>query len=194
MIEHYQAVVSFIMELEKLKNVERRIKPLGLSRYENSAEHSWQVALMAISLAPYAEQKVDILKVVTMLLVHDIVEIDTGDKFAYDAAHDDYENELQSAQRLFAILPAQQEQKFLALWVEFEQSTSPEALYAKSIDRMMPVLQNLNNGGQSWLEHNVSVAQILKKNSVIRQSHPKLWDWISEQVIAVGNKVGLARE
>ncbi|WP_158972244.1 HD family hydrolase [Paraglaciecola sp. L3A3] len=191
MVEHYQAITRFIMELEKLKNIERRIKPLGLNRYENSAEHSWQVALMAVALIPYAEQKVDVLKVVTMLLLHDIVEIDTGDKFAYDAAHDDYENELLSAKRLFAILPAEQGENFLNLWIEFEQAKSAEAIYAKGIDRMMPVLQNLNNGCQSWLDHDVSIAQILKKNSVISQSHPKLWDWISQQVIETGKRLGI---
>ena len=105
MTENFQAITQFIVEIEKLKNVERKIKPVGLLRYENSAEHSWQIALLSLTLLPYAEQNPDPLIVVTMLLLHDIVEIDTGDKFAYDANHDDYENELVSAQRIFAILP-----------------------------------------------------------------------------------------
>ena len=122
MTEDFQAITQFIVEIEKLKNVERKIKPVGLLRYENSAEHSWQIALLSLTLLPYAEQNPDPLIVVTMLLLHDIVEIDTGDKFAYDANHDDYENELASAQRIFAILPNEQANTYLKLWIEFEQA------------------------------------------------------------------------
>lgn len=191
MTEHFQAITRFIVEIEKLKNVERKIKPVGLSRYENSAEHSWQIALLALTLLPYAEQNTDPLKVVTMLLLHDIVEIDTGDKFAYDANHDDYENELASAQRIFAILPQKQGQTYLKLWIEFEQAQTPEAEFAKAIDRLMPVLQNLHNGCQSWIDHDISVSQILHKNAAIEKANPKLWQWLKQQVIDTGKQVGL---
>lgn len=191
MIDHYQAITSFIVELEQLKKVERRIKPKGLNRVENSAEHSWQISLLALSLIPYAQQKVDPLKVVTMLLLHDIVEIDTGDKFAYNADHDDYENELLAAKRIFAILPEQLGQKFLNLWIEFEHAESAEAIFAKGIDRIMPVLQNLHNGCQSWLEHDISIEQVLSKNNVVAQANPSLWSWVSEQVRAAGKQAGL---
>lgn len=191
MIEHYQAIIQFVVEIEKLKIVERRIKPVGLNRYENSAEHSWQIALLALSLMPYAERKVDPLKVVTMLLLHDLVEIDTGDKFAYHANHDDYENELKAAQRLFALLPDELQQKYLDLWVEFEQAQSDEALFAKGIDRVMPVIQNLHNGCQSWLEHNITIEQVLAKNNVVEKSHPELWAWISQQIKIKGKQAGL---
>lgn len=191
MTEHFQAITRFIVEIEKLKNVERKIKPVGLSRYENSAEHSWQIALLALTLLPYAEQNTDPLKVVTMLLLHDIVEIDTGDKFAYDANHDDYENELASAQRIFAILPQKQGQTYLKLWIEFEQAQTPEAEFAKAIDRLMPVLQNLHNGCQSWIDHEISVSQILHKNAAIEKANPKLWQWLKQQVIDTGKQVGL---
>jgi putative hydrolase of HD superfamily len=179
--------------LSKLKNVEPKIKPVGLSRYENSAEHSWQIALLALTLLPYAERSTDPLTVVTMLLLHDIVEIDTGDKFAYDANHDDYENELASAQRIFAILPDDQEQAYLKLWIEFEQAETPEAEFAKAIDRLMPVIQNLHNGCQSWIDHNISVSQILHKNAVIEKTNPQLWQWLKQQVIETGERVGLSR-
>ena len=191
MTENFQAITQFIVEIEKLKNVERKIKPVGLLRYENSAEHSWQIALLSLTLLPYAEQNPDPLIVVTMLLLHDIVEIDTGDKFAYDANHDDYENELVSAQRIFAILPNEQAKNYLKLWMEFEQADTTEAQFAKAIDRLMPVIQNLYNGCQSWIDHDISVSQILLKNSAIEKANPQLWQWIKQQVIEAGERVGL---
>ena len=191
MTEDFQAITRFIVEIEKLKNVERKIKPAGLSRYENSAEHSWQIALLALTLLPYAEKQTEPLTVVTMLLLHDIVEIDTGDKFAYDANHDDYENELLSAKRIFAILPDEQQQAYLDLWMEFEAAQTPEAQFAKAIDRLMPVLQNLHNGCQSWIDHNISVTQILHKNAAIEKANPQLWQWLRQQVIDAGQRVGL---
>ena len=190
-LNDFSAITRFIVELEKLKSIERRIKPPGLNRYENSAEHSWHIALMALTLTRYAQQSVDELKVVTMLLLHDIVEIDTGDKFAYDANHDDYANEHRAAVRLFDLLPNSLGKEFLALWEEFEQATTPEAQFAKAIDRLMPVLQNLHNGCQSWLEHNISVKQILAKNAVIEQANPELWQWLSAQVMEKAAAVGL---
>ena len=193
MTENFQAITQFIVEIEKLKNIERRIKPVGLSRFENSAEHSWQIALLALTLLPYSEQSPDPLTVVTMLLLHDIVEIDTGDKFAYDANHDDYDNELISAQRIFAILPSEQAQAYLKLWIEFEMAQTPESQFAKAIDRLMPVIQNLHNGCQSWVDNDVSVSQILLKNSVIEKANPQLWQWVKEQVIDAGERLGLRR-
>jgi putative hydrolase of HD superfamily len=193
MTENFQAITQFIVEIEKLKNVERKIKPVGFARYENSAEHSWQIALLALTLLPYAAQNPDPLTVVTMLLLHDIVEIDTGDKFAYDANHDDYENELASAQRIFAILPTEQATSFLKLWIEFEQAQTPEAQFSKAVDRLMPVIQNLHNGCQSWIDHDVSVSQILLKNVSIEKANPQLWQWIKQQVIDAGVRVGLRR-
>ena len=188
------AITQFIIELEKLKKVERRVKPVGLTRYENSAEHSWHIALLALTLSRFASQPVDELKVVTMLLLHDIVEIDTGDKFAYDANHDDFANEHQAAIRLFGLLPPSLGQKFLLLWEEFEQAQSPEAQFAKAIDRLMPVLQNLHNGCQSWLDHGITVKQILKKNAAIEQANPELWQWLRRQVIEKAKIVGLQAE
>ena len=193
MTENFQAITQFIVEIEKLKNVERKIKPVGLLRYENSAEHSWQIALLSLTLLPYAEHNPDPLIVVTMLLLHDIVEIDTGDKFAYDANHDDYENELASAQRIFAILPSEQAKAYLKIWMEFEQAKTSEAQFAKAIDRLMPVIQNLHNGCQSWIDHDISVSQILFKNAAIEKASPQLWQWIKQQVIETGERVGLRR-
>lgn len=191
MLDHYQAITQFMGEVEQLKNVERRIKPKGLNRYENSAEHSWQIALLALTLMPYAKQSVKPIKVVTMLLLHDLVEIDTGDKFAYHDDHDDYENELAAAKRLFALLPKDLGSKFLELWIEFEQAKTAEAIFAKGIDRLMPVLQNLQNGCQSWVEHNITIEQVLVKNRVVEKSNPELWKWVTCQVIDKGQQAGL---
>lgn len=191
MIQDFSAITAFIVEIEKLKSVERRIKPVGLTRYENSAEHSWQITLLSMTLLPYAEEVVDPLTVVTMLLLHDIVEIDTGDKFAYDANHDDYENEHSAAKRIFGLLPEALDSKYLSMWEEFEAAQSAEAKFAKAVDRLMPVLQNLHNGCQSWLEHNVSIEQILTKNAGIEAANPQLWQWVKQQVINTGRLAGL---
>lgn len=185
-------VVPFIMELEKLKNVQRKIMPPGLNRYENSAEHSWQIALTALAVIPHCQQDVDTLKVVTMLLIHDVVEIDTGDKLAYADNHDDYDNEHAAAKRIFGLLGKDAGGELLALWEEFEASHTPEARLAKGIDRLMPVLQNLHNGGQSWLEHGIRVEQILTKNRAVGHIHAELWEWVQSQVVLVAEKIGLA--
>jgi putative hydrolase of HD superfamily len=191
MTNDFAAISAFIIETEKLKSVERRIKPVGFKRYENSAEHSWQIALLSMTLLPYAEEAADPLTVVTMLLIHDIVEIDTGDKFAYHSNHDDYENEHAAAKRIFALLPDELNYKYLRIWEEFEAAQSVEAKFAKAIDRLMPVLQNLHNGCQSWVEHQITIKQILTKNAAIEIANPQLWQWVKQQVISTGRLAGL---
>jgi putative hydrolases of HD superfamily len=189
--QDFQAIIDFAYELEKLKGVARKIKPLGLPRYENSAEHSWQIALVALSLLAELNNPVEPLKVVTMLLIHDLVEIDTGDKFAYSADHDDFENEHAAAKRIFALLPGAIADKYLAIWEEFEAAQSPEAKFAKGVDRMMPVLQNLQNGCQSWLEHDISVSQVLAKNQVVAEISPELWELVKTQVRNKAKQMGV---
>jgi putative hydrolase of HD superfamily len=191
MTNDLQKTLAFIQEVEKLKSVSRKIKPSGLNRFENSAEHSWQIALLSLALIPYSEKSLDTLKVVTMLLLHDIVEIDTGDKFAYASNHDDYENEHAAAKRIFGLLPDSQSNHFLKTWEEFEAAESEEAKFAKGIDRLMPVLQNLNNGGQSWVEHDVSISQILEKNKGVYYTNPQLWELVKQQVLTRGHELGL---
>ena len=175
-------VIAFCLELEKLKAVLRRTKPIGLTRFENSAEHSWQIALTALSLIPYAKEAIDVEVVLTMLLLHDVVEIDTGDKFAYDANHDDFDNELQAAKRIFGLLPQQTGQLFLERWIEFEQAKTANARFAKAVDRLLPVLQNMNNDGQSWKAHNISKDQVLQKNAGIVELNDELWEWVKREV------------
>ena len=176
-----QAIVDFILELDKLKGVTRKVKPLGLERYENSAEHSWQIALLAASLAPYAPEPVDIGRVVAMLLVHDIGEIDTGDTlvFAQDGWAERKAAERAAVERIFGLLPPAQGGAFLALWEEFEHGSSAEARFAHAADRAMPVLLNLNNQGQSWRENGIRYERVRDRvGPPIAQGCPALWAYL----------------
>ncbi|WNG32881.1 HD domain-containing protein [Archangium violaceum] len=176
-----QQIVEFILELDKLKGVTRKTRPLGLERYENSAEHSWQIALMATSLAHHAGTAVDINRVVGMLLVHDIGEIDTGDTLVY--AEGGWEErkaaELAAVKRIFGMLPEQQGAPLLALWREFEQGETAEARFAHAVDRAMPVLLNLANAGQSWRENGVSHERVVRRIAPpIKAGCPALWNYL----------------
>jgi putative hydrolase of HD superfamily len=182
-----QQIVDFILELDKLKGVTRKVKPTGLDRYENSAEHSWQIALLALSLAPYADRALDTDRVVAMLLVHDIGEIDTGDTLVF-AEHGWAERkaaERTAVERIFGLLPAPQAQRFLALWQEFEDGDSAEARFAHAADRAMPVLLNLNNQGQSWRENGISHARVVARvGPPIGAGCPALWAYLEARLLA----------
>ncbi|HEX5748859.1 MAG TPA: HD domain-containing protein [Archangium sp.] len=176
-----QQIIDFVLELDKLKGVTRKTRPLGLERYENSAEHSWQIAMLASSLAPYAGSAVDIDRVIRMLLVHDIGEIDTGDTLVY--AEGDWKErkaaELAAVKRIFGLLPEPQGAAFLALWQEFETGETPEARFAHAVDRAMPVLLNLANAGQSWRENGVSHERVVRRIAPpIKAGCPALWDYL----------------
>src|SRR6056297_294642 len=150
--------VAFILEIDRLKTIYRRTYLTDTSRFENSAEHSWHIAVMAMLLAEHANTlEVDQLRVIKMLLIHDLVEIDAGDTFAYDtAAHaDKAAREQAAADRLFGLLPADQAAEFRALWDEFESRQTPEAKFAGALDRLQPLLHNLYTHGRSWREHGV---------------------------------------
>jgi len=176
--------MDFILELDKLKAILRKSKPLGLDRYENSAEHSWHVCMLAMVLTEDASPEVDSFKVIKMLLLHDIVEIDAGDVLVYDTKKraEAYEKELHAAKRIFGLLPKHLNEEFLDIWIEFEKGISRESLFAQAIDRVIPVLQNINNNGQSWQENNISLKQVLEKNSVIAHANPLLWEHIKEKL------------
>ena len=179
-----QQVVDFILELEKLKSVTRKIRPLGLDRYESSAEHSWQIAMLASSLAPYAEPSVDLTRVIAMLLVHDIGEIDAGDTFFFaEGAGDAKAKERAGVERIFALLPEAERARFLALWSEFDDGTSADARFAHAVDRAMPVLLNLANHGQSWRENGVSHAQVVKRvGPPVKAGCPALWAYLEARL------------
>ncbi len=180
-----QQVIDFILELEKLKGVTRKVRPLGLDRYENSAEHSWQLAMFAVSLASYAETSLDINRVVRMLLVHDIGEIDTGDTIVYAEQGLEARKvaEWAAVQRIFGMLPEHQATIFLALWQEFEQSETPESRFAHAVDRAMPVLLNLANQGQSWRENGISYERVVGRIAPpIKAGCPALWNYLEPRL------------
>ncbi len=182
-------VIAFIMELDKLKYVHRKTKLLNNTRHENSAEHSWHFALAVLGFAPYAGE-VDIGRVVQMALIHDIVEIDAGDVIAFDLAAREaiHKEEVNAANRIFGLLPAVQRDYFLALWHEYENAITPEAKFAKTLDRVMPVFMNLHNQGQSWVENNIRFEQVYQLLHFVSESYPELWEYLLPQLEAAKEK------
>ncbi|ACY51327.1 metal-dependent phosphohydrolase, HD subdomain [Vibrio antiquarius] len=184
-MERLEKQLALVIELDKLKSILRRTRVKSAEgRLENSGEHSWHVALMAILMEEHANAPVDICRVMKMLLIHDVVEIDAGDTFVYDtaASQEQAEKEVRAAERLFGMLPSDQEQELLALWHEFEAAQTDDAKYAKALDRLIPMLLNCHNNGQSWKEHGVSREQALTINKRIKFGSVTLWDKAKELI------------
>jgi putative hydrolases of HD superfamily len=180
-----QQFIDFILELDKLKAVTRKTRPLGLDRYENSAEHSWQIALLAASLAHLAETPVNVDRVVHMLLVHDIGEIDTGDTIVYadEGLAERKAAERAAVIRIFGMLPPALCNRFMALWQEFEDAATAEARFAHAVDRAMPALLNLANRGQSWRENGISHARVVARiGPPIEAGCPALWHYLEQRL------------
>tara|TARA_R110002049_G_scaffold292708_9_gene477352 strand:- start:677 stop:1267 length:591 start_codon:yes stop_codon:yes gene_type:complete len=176
--------IEFIKEIDKIKYIQRRTKLFNSNRNENDAEHSWHLAMMAIVLNEYSEQKIDILKVIKMVLIHDIVEIDAGDTFIYDQNknHENTEEELKAAKRIFGILPKKQAKEFIQIWTEFEDGISNEAKFAKSMDRLEPLLQNTSNNGGTWKEFGVKYQTVYDKKKVIKNGSTELWNYAEKLI------------
>jgi putative hydrolases of HD superfamily len=168
--------VNFIKEIDKLKYIQRKTKLFNSDRHENDAEHSWHLAMMTIVLAEHSDKPIDVLKVLKMVLIHDIVEIDAGDTFIYDTLknHTNTEQELIAAKRIFGLLPAEQAEEFIAIWEEFEEGITDDAKFAKSIDRFEPLLQNTSNNGGTWAEFNVPVYD---KKKAIKNGSTTIWNY-----------------
>jgi putative hydrolase of HD superfamily len=171
--------IRFILEIDALKGVLRRSYLLAGGRPENSAEHSWHVAVMAVLLAEHANEPVDTSRVVRMLLIHDVVEVDAGDTYVYDTAGTEAraEREAQAADRLFGLLPEDQRRELRALWEEFEDGRSAEARFAAALDRLMPVLHNVHTAGRSWREHGITADRVIARNSSITRGSEALWEY-----------------
>lgn len=171
--------IDFIKEIDKIKYIQRKTKLLNNDRPENNAEHSWHLAMMALVLAEHSNKPIDILKVVKMLLIHDIVEIDAGDTFIYDTQknHTNTEEELRAAERIFGILPEQQAKEFIEIWKEFEDGVTNEAKFAKSMDRLEPLLQNYSNNGGTWAEFNVDYEKVYEKKKAIKEGSTTIWEY-----------------
>lgn len=181
MTERLDRQIAFLSEADRLKSVLRASRLHDASRFENSAEHSWHVMLYALVLADQAQAEVQIDRVLKMLLLHDLVEIDAGDNPIHGQVDQTAmaQAEAAAADRIFGLLPADQAADFRALWEEFEAATSPDAIFAKSIDRVQTPVGNLANGGGSWSDYNVSFAQLDTRVGVpIRRGAPGLWDWL----------------
>lgn len=184
-------LIQFLREIDRLKTVERRSWLMDGSRRENSAEHSWHIALAALVLAPYAETPVQVDRVVRMLLIHDLVEIEAGDTFAYDRTGRKAVAELEevAARRMFGLLPVESAAEMLALWHEFEAQSTPEAKFAKAMDRLLPVLHNFYTQGATWREYDISYEQVFELNAGIEQGSSRLWEFVQEllgQAVAKG--------
>ena len=169
--------INFIKEIDKIKYIQRKTKLFHSDRPENDAEHSWHLAMMTIVLAEHSDVPVDVLKVLKMVLIHDIVEIDAGDTFIYDTQknHSNTENELIAAKRIFGLLPDEQANELIAIWQEFEAGETPEARFAKAMDRIEPLLQNTSNNGGTWREFAVDYSKVFEKKKVIAQGSATLW-------------------
>ena len=180
-----QAIIDFIREVDRLKSVERRTKPLGLERYENSAEHSWQLAVMVLSMSRFAAEPIDVLRTVKMLLLHDIGEIDTGDTIVYatEIREQRKTEELAAVKRICAMLDVELNTEFVNLWLEFETAESPEAKFAHAMDRTIPIILNLANNGQSWRENGIRYEQVVKRNGPAAEAGcPALWAYLKEKL------------
>ncbi len=182
--ERLRHQIEFVLEIDKLKSVLRQSYLLSGKRRENSAEHCWHTAVMALVLAEHAREPVDVLRAACLLLVHDIVEIDAGDTYCYDdeAAADKAEREQAAADRLFGMLPADQVGELRRLWDEFEAGATREARFARALDRLMPLLHNYHTQGRSWKEHGITSAQVLEHNAEVSAGSEDLWRFVQELV------------
>ena len=176
--QRFERQIQFILEIDKLKTVLRRTYLIHEDRSENTAEHSWHLAIMAILLAEHANEPVNVPRVVKMVLIHDIVEIDAGDTYFYDttAALDKSQREQAAADRLFGILPPDQGNELRELWEEFEACETADARFALALDRFMPQLHNYHTHGRSWAEHGITADRVLERNASMAEGSSRLWE------------------
>ncbi len=187
---------DFIREIDKEKFIGRQTYLSDGARKENDAEHAWHMALMTILLSEYANEEIDVLKTVTMLLIHDLVEIDAGDTYAYDAEGNKTKKhrEEKAADRIYGLLPKDQQEKLRALWDEFEKWESPEARFAHAMDCVQPLMLNAATDGKSWEEHGVRLDQVLARNKHTAKGSEELWKYAYENFIAPSVEKGRLKE
>lgn len=177
--ERLKQQLSFIKEISKLKSIIRRSYLCDDSRFENTAEHSWHLALMVMTLSEHSNQAINVSKTIQMVLIHDLVEIDAGDTFCYDPADNatKADREEQAADRIFGLLPSDQKQIYRQLWEEFEAKKTPESLFANAVDRLMPLIQSVETQGRAWKEFQVSKDQVMERCLAIKDGSTALWDY-----------------
>ena len=176
---------DFFREIDQEKMIQRQTYLTDGSRKDNDAEHVWHMAVMTVLLSEYANEQIDVLKTVTMLLIHDIVEIDAGDTYAYDTEGQKTQRarEEKAAARIFGILPEDQQTKLRDLWEEFESGDTPEARFARTMDRIQPLILNDASGGISWMEHGVHIDQLLERNRITPDGSKKLWEYAYQSML-----------
>jgi putative hydrolase of HD superfamily len=194
--ERLKKQVDFIVELDRLKQILRRTLTLDGSRHENSAEHSWHLAVLALVLSEYSNDSLDLARVLKMALIHDVVEIDAGDTFVYDEEGQARRPALEAAaaERLFGLLPSDQAAELRAIWEEFEARQTPEATFAASLDRLQPILQNYHTRGAAWQANGITKAQVLARNAVIAEGSTVLWELAKCMVESAAQKGWLPEE
>ena len=182
--------IDFMLELDKMKNLYRQTYVLHENRKENDAEHSWHLAVLAFLLAEYSDEPVDVAHVMKMVLLHDVVEIDAGDTYCYDAEANKSkaEREEKAAQRIFGLLPDDQRDEYDALWREFEERKTPEASFAALLDRLQPLMLNYTKGGISWQEHGVAAQQVIDRNMPSFEASAELSELIMNVILDARSK------
>lgn len=180
--ERWKRQMDFILEIDREKQIERQTHICGYARREGDAEHAWHMALMAWLLQEYSNEPIDLAKTMVMLLIHDLVEIDAGDTYAYDEAANSTKaaREQKAAERIFGILPEDQGTKLKALWEEFEAYETPEARFAHTMDNFQPLLLNDYNEGKDWTSHEVRISQVLKRNRKTGTGSEQIWKYMKE--------------
>lgn len=185
MKERLDKQFNFFREIDKEKQIGRQTYLADGSRKENDAEHEWHMAIMTLLLSEYANEEINVLRTISMLLIHDLVEIDAGDTYAYDDAgkKTQAEREAKAAKRIYGMLPEDQGRKMLNLWLEFEAQETAEAKFARTMDHIQPLMLNDASGGKSWQEHGVKLSQILKRNEHTADGSKALWDYVRENLL-----------
>lgn len=183
--ERLKKQLDFILQADAEKEIERRTLISSGKRFENDSEHAWHMALMAILLSEYANEEIDVLKTVSMILIHDIVEIDAGDTYCYDyeLGKSQRERELKAADRIYALLPDDQAKKLRALWDEFEANETPEANFAHAMDCLQPTMLNNATGGVMWKKNSIKLSQVLKRNDYTEKGSQELWKYQLNELI-----------
>lgn len=183
--EELDKIFNFIREIDSEKLIMRQTYISDGSRKENDAEHAWHMAVMALLLKDYSNTEIDILRTISMILIHDVVEIDAGDTYAYDedGKKTQRERELKAADRIFGLLPKKMAYEFRELWDEFEEQKTPEARFARVLDNVQPMMLNDASGGKSWSEHEVKSSQILKRNQNTHKGSEKIWNYAKEEFL-----------
>lgn len=190
--ERFEKQLAFILEVDKEKNILRQTHLTGQGRRENDAEHAWHMAMMIYLLKEYSNEEIDVAKAMMMALIHDVVEIDAGDTYAYDSKglESQKEREERAAQRIFGMLPDDQCDELRVLFQEFEEARTPEARFARAMDNFQPLLLNNSNGGADWKAHNVSQSQVVGRHSTTELGSEEIWEYtkaIIDDNVSKGN-------